>query len=131
MNTITIAGRLTRDAETRQAGSEQVTSFSVAETIKDKNGERPQFFDCSMWGQRGEKIRQYLTKGSPVTVTGSLTTREHGGKFYLQLRVGDVALQGSKKDGASGGYSNSSGSAAKNSAPADDGFNDADPFGDL
>lgn len=98
MNQITIAGRLTRDAEIRQAGGDSVASFSIAETLKTKDGERPQYFDCSLFGKRGEALSKYLTKGSPVTVTGTLTTREHNGKTYLQVRINEVALQGGKRD---------------------------------
>ena len=96
MKSLTIAGRLTKDATTRDAGSDKVTGFSVA--VDDRNGKEKTtlFFDCSMWGKRGETLAQYLTKGSSVTVSGDLGTREHNGKTYLTLRVGDVTLQGGK-----------------------------------
>ena len=107
MKALTIAGRLTKDAETREAGSDRVTSFSVA--VDDRAGREKTtlFFDCSMWGKRGEAVQPYLTKGSSVTVNGDLGTREHNGKTYLTVRVNDVTLQGGKKgdngDGFSGG----------------------------
>ena len=96
MKTITIAGRVTRDAETRDAGSDRVTSFSVA--VDDRQGREKStiFFDCSLWGKRGESLCQYLTKGAPVSVSGELGKREHDGKTYLTVRVNDVALQGGK-----------------------------------
>lgn len=96
MKSLTIAGRLTKDAETRDAGSDRVTSFSVA--VDDRAGREKTtlFFDCSMWGKRGEAIQQYLTKGTSVTVAGDLSTREHNGKTYLTVRVNDVTLQGGK-----------------------------------
>lgn len=105
MKNITIAGRLTRDAETRTAGNDPVTGFSVA--VDDRQGKEKTtlFFDCSLWGKRGESLAQYLTKGSSVTVTGDLSKREHDGKTYLTIRVNDVTLQGGKpsEDGFSGG----------------------------
>jgi len=105
MKNITIAGRLTRDAETRDAGSDRVTSFSVA--VDDRQGKEKStiFFDASLWGKRGESLAQYLTKGSSVTVTGDLSKREHDGKTYLTIRVNDVTLQGGKpsEEGFSGG----------------------------
>lgn len=96
MKNITLAGRLTKDAETRDAGSDRVTGFSVA--VDDRSGKEKTtlFFDCSMWGKRGESLAQYLTKGSSVTVSGDLGTREHNGKTYLTCRVNDVTLQGGK-----------------------------------
>ena len=97
MKALTIAGRLTKDAETRDAGSDRATSFSVA--VDDRAGREKTtlFFDCSMWGKRGEAVQPYLTKGSSVTVNGDLGTREHNGKTYLTIRVNDVTLQGGKK----------------------------------
>lgn len=101
MKSITIAGRLTKDATTREAGSDKVTGFSVA--VDDRSGKEKGtiFFDCSMWGKRGETLAQYLTKGSSVTVSGDLGTREYEGKTYLTVRVNDVTLQGGKASGES------------------------------
>lgn len=119
MNTIVIAGRLTRDAEVKQVGKDQVVQFSVAEDVFVNRQKAAQFFDCSLWGERGAKIAQYLTKGRQVTVTGSLTTREHNGKTYMQIRCSDVALQG----GGDGAKS----SAAPKREAAD--FDNGDDFG--
>jgi single-strand DNA-binding protein len=96
----TIAGRLTRDAELRTAGETAVLNFTVA--VDSGYGERKQtlFFGCALWGTRGEKLEDYLTKGKAVTVSGELGTRayvsrEGKDKTELTLRVTDVALQGS------------------------------------
>jgi len=96
MKNITIAGRITRDAENRQAGSDNVTGFSVA--VDDRQGKEKStlFFDCSLWGKRGEALSQYLVKGASVTVSGDLSKREHDGKTYLTIRANDVTLQGGK-----------------------------------
>jgi single-strand DNA-binding protein len=96
MKNITIAGRLTKDAETRDAGGSRVTGFSVAVDNWDGKTKGTLFFDASMWGDRGEKLAQYLIKGASVTVSGDLGTREHNGKTYLTIRVADVTLQGGK-----------------------------------
>lgn len=98
MNQISVAGRLTRDAETRAAGSDTVTGFSVAEDVRGPGGAKSsQFFDCSVWGKRGAALEPHLRKGSQVTVWGSLTTREHNGKTYMQIKVSEIALQGGGK----------------------------------
>lgn len=99
MKSITIAGRLTKDATTREAGSDKVTGFSVAVDHWTGKEKTAIFFDCSWWGVRGEKTSQYLTKGSSVTVSGDLGTREYEGKTYLTVRVNDVTLQGGKASG--------------------------------
>lgn len=99
MKNLTIAGRLTKDATTRTAGSDKVTGFSVA--VDDRSGgeKKSLFFDCSLWGKRGETLAQYLTKGASVTVSGDLGTREYEGKTYLTVRVEQVTLQGGKQSG--------------------------------
>lgn len=78
VNSVTLAGNLTRDCELRttQSGS-AVLSMGVAvnERRKDASGnwvDNPQFFDLSMFGNRAEKIAPYLTKGTKVTVQGRL-----------------------------------------------------------
>jgi len=100
MNNITIAGRLGRDAETRfTPNGKSVTSFSVAD---DQGKEKEAiWWRCQMWGERGEKLAQYLTKGSSVTVSGNVSEREHEGKKYYDVRVIDVALQGGRQDAES------------------------------
>jgi len=114
MKNLTIAGRLTKDAETRDAGGSRVTGFSVAVDNWDGKTKGTLFFDASMWGDRGEKVAPRLTKGTPVTVSGDLGTREHNGKTYLTIRVADVTLQGGKpaSSDSSEGFSGPAGKAS-------------------
>lgn len=93
MNSITIVGNLTKDAQTRQVGDTQALGFSVAENKKVKGVDATIFYDCTMWGDRGTRIAQYLLKGGQVTVVGELMPpREKDGRFYLDIRVNDVSL---------------------------------------
>jgi single-strand DNA-binding protein len=105
MKNLTIAGRLTKDAETRDAGGKRVTGFSVAVDSWTAREKGTLFFDCSDWRPQGEKVAPHLTKGTSVTVSGDLATREHNGKTYLTIRVADVTLQGGKASGGGGGES--------------------------
>ena len=132
MKNLTIAGRLTKDAETRDAGGGRVTGFSVAVDNWDGKTKGTLFFDASWWGDRGEKVAQYLVKGTSVTVSGDLGTREHNGKTYLTIRVADVTLQGGKATGG-GGESNGafSGPAGKSDARAVYDMSDDIPFARL
>lgn len=125
MKSLTIAGRLTKDAETRDAGGSRVTGFSVAVDNWDGKTKGTLFFDASWWGDRGEKMAQYLTKATAVTVCGDLGTREHNGKTYLTIRVTDVTLQGGKPASGGEGFS---GPAGKASAPAHYDLDDSIPF---
>jgi len=47
-----------------------------------------------MWGKRGEAVAQYLTKGKTVAVRGTLGSREHDGKTYLDLDADELELLG-------------------------------------
>jgi single-strand DNA-binding protein len=95
MKSITIAGNIGKDAVTRRTQSgDAVTSWTVA--VEDRQGQdrRTIWFDCSLWGKRGESLAQYLTKGGKVAVSGELSTREHEGKTYLSVRAEQVTLLG-------------------------------------
>ena len=95
MKTITIAGNIGKDAETRTTqGGESVTGWSVAVEERAGNDKRTVWFDCSLWGKRGAGLAQYLTKGSRVAISGDLSTREHNGKTYLTVRASEVTLMG-------------------------------------
>lgn len=94
MKTITIAGRVGQDAVTRNTNSGNVTSFSVAVDDGYGDNKSTMWFDCSIWGKRGDAVARFLIKGTPVTVSGDLRRREHEGKTYLQIDARDLTLQG-------------------------------------
>ena len=80
MKSITIAGNIGRNAETRNTQSgDSVTGFSVAVEERQGQDKRTIWFDVSIWGKRGSSLAQYLTKGTRVAVAGDLSTREHDG----------------------------------------------------
>lgn len=79
INTVSISGNLTRDAELRTTkGGAPITRFTVAVNMSRKgaNGEWEEyvnFIDCTMFGTRAEKLTPYLTKGAKVAVEGALS----------------------------------------------------------
>ena len=105
-----IAGNIGKDAETRSAGGSNVTNFNVAVEQHTKGGKVTTWVRCALWGNRGDKLAQYLTKGSKVCVAGELTSREYEGKTYLEINASDVTLMGGKPsdsgsgDNSGGGY---------------------------
>lgn len=107
MNIFTGIGRLGRDAEVRHTSAgKPVTTFAVA--IEDGFGEHKTttWMDCSMFGERGEKVAGYIRKGDRIGVTGSIrldtyTTRDGVEKSKVALRVQDVTLLGGKQDSGS------------------------------
>lgn len=94
MINVTLAGRVGKDAETRQAGNSSVTGFSVAGDTGFGDRKQSHWFNCSLWGKRGEAMQQYLNKGQEVVVIGEYSEREYNGKQYKELNVLDVKLMG-------------------------------------
>lgn len=88
-----IAGNVGKDATMRTLqNGDKVLSFSVAvDNGKDKDST---WYDCSLFGKRGEALERYITKGSKVTVMGRLSVRVHEGKAYMGVNVSEVTLQG-------------------------------------
>jgi single-strand DNA-binding protein len=99
MKSITIAGNIGKDAVTRTTqGGDKVTRWTVAVEERGGQDKRTIWFDCTLWGKRGETLAQYLTKGAKVAVSGELSTREHEGKTYLTVRAEQVTLMGGGQD---------------------------------
>ena len=102
MKSIVISGNIGKDAQTRTTqGGDKVTSWTVAVEERQGQDKRTIWFDCNLWGARGEKLAEYLTKGGKVAVSGDLSTREHDGRTYLTVRADQVTLMGSKPQGDS------------------------------
>jgi single-strand DNA-binding protein len=120
MQTITIAGNIGKDAETRQTQAGSVTSFSVG--VSNGRDKETTWYRCSLWGARGEKLASYLTKGSKVTVAGRFTAGTYEGKPDLKIDVAEVTLQGGKQDGGN------TGNGSRTRAPAGDDLDDDVPF---
>lgn len=128
MQTITIAGRLARDAETRNAGEGTVTSFTVAVDQRNGRDKTTNWWRVSIWGKRGESLCQYLRKGDNITVAGEFSVSEYEGKTQLNIRASEVALQGGKGDASPRQEASGGGDWGKvNSPPADD-LDDSIPF---
>lgn len=127
MNIFTCIGRVGRDAVTRYTGNgKPVTGFSLAVDSGYGDNKQTTWLDCSAWGERYEKVAQYITKGAQLGVSGELGTREHEGKTYVTLRVNDVTLVG-KRDTESAPRATQPAPATR---PATSGMDDPDdlPF---
>jgi len=105
-----IVGRLTRDAELKYTNSGQaVCHFSVATGSRRKKGdqwiEESSFWDVDLWGKQGESINQYLTKGKPVAVEGSMRQDkwEQDGQTRSKILVTANTVQLLGSQGGQGG----------------------------
>ena len=95
MKTIVISGRVGRDAELRRTqGGDPVLGFTVAVDDGWGDNKRTLWFKCSLWGKRGESLKDMLPKGREVTVSGDLSTEEYQGKTQFTIRVGEVKMHG-------------------------------------
>lgn len=129
MNSISIAGILGRDCETKYLNNgDPVTNFSVADS---QGVNKPTiWWNCSLFGKRAGSLAPYLLKGQNVTVSGTVTEREYTDKqgnkqTAREVRVSDVALQG-RPNGNSSSNEQSKNSATKK-INSDD-MNDDIPF---
>lgn len=77
INTITASGNLGKDCEQRWTpNGKAVASFSLP--VKQGYGEHKKvsWVICKMFGTKAEKLPEYLTKGTKVTVTGEFVMEE-------------------------------------------------------
>ncbi|THD06156.1 single-stranded DNA-binding protein [Rhodanobacter lindaniclasticus] len=111
---------LGKDAEVRHtAAGKAVTGFSAAIDSGFGDNKKTIWLDCSIWGDRGEKLAPYLVKGSKHMVQGELGTREYEGKTYITVDVKEVKL------GAKSGQSERPRQESKPAQHADASYGDA------
>lgn len=73
MNVIQIAGHVGRDPESRMTPSGQkVTSFSVAVNAREGGQDVTIWYRVSVWGDRFDRMMQYVKKGSGLIIVGEL-----------------------------------------------------------
>lgn len=106
INSLTIVGRLVRDAELKYTNSgTPVASTALASTSTVKRGdsweEEANFFDFAIIGTRAEALAKYMTKGKQVAITGSIkqdrwTDPDGQTKSKVSIRVDDIQLLGGK-----------------------------------
>ena len=109
LNSISIAGNLTADPELKTIGSGQLCKLRVAtnEKWKDKaSGEKKEkvtYFDVNVWGNHAGACGQYLSKGQPVYVQGSMECREDEKdgvkRKFWSIRADSVQFLGNRADG--------------------------------
>ena len=83
INRVVLVGNLTKDPELRHTPSgNPVCKLRIAVNTRQKDaatqqwGDKPNYFDVTVWGNQAESCAQYLSKGRPVGVDGRLDWRE-------------------------------------------------------
>lgn len=104
MNIGTFTGRIGRDAEMRSTPSgKQVVNFSLAVDERRGGEKSTLWISCGMWGERGQTLAQYLTKGAVVSVAGpvrveSYTSKSGEASSKLCCTVNELSLHGGNRD---------------------------------
>ena len=103
INTVTMVGRLTRDADLQYTASGfPIAALSVAVNDSVKRGEsyvdEVSFFDCKLFGKIASSLSQHLMKGKQVAITGKLKQErwEKDGKknSRVVVNISDIELLG-------------------------------------
>ena len=83
LNRITIAGRLTKDPESRTTGEYLVTNIRIACTRSYRNAQNElvsDFFDVTAWRKTAELLSAHWKKGDSIIIDGRLATRQYTDK---------------------------------------------------
>lgn len=125
MNKIMVTGGLGRDAELKQTPQgKSVLEFSIAVNSSYRKEDPPSWWRCAIWGDRGEKLQQYLVKGTRLLVEGEPKLRQYEDKdgnkrLSAEIFVNNIEFMGAKGDN----------SGSQSSAPAgDDDYGSEVPF---
>ena len=83
---IVFVGNITKDAERKTSKDESVnfTTFSVAVS---EGKDRTTYFPITIFGQLGETLAQYLTKGRQTLVEGRISVNKNGRFNVIADRV--------------------------------------------
>ena len=80
INTVTLVGRLARDAELKSTGTTPVLRIRLAFTSSRKVGDgwedAPNYVDVVTFGRQAETLSPMMHKGDRIGVTGRLSWRE-------------------------------------------------------
>ena len=127
INRVVLVGNLTRDPELRHTpGGTAVCKLRLAVNTRQKDaqtgewGDKPNYFDVTVWGNQGESCAQFLSKGRPVAVDGRLDWREweaqDGSKRQaIEIIADSVQFLGGREDGGGNG----NGFQARSDVPVD------------
>lgn len=102
LNCFSFTGRLTQDATVRTlASGKKVLTANAAVNTGYGEYKKTLFVKLQMWGDHGEKVVQYLTKGKSIATSGELSrsewqTREGKQMVDFVVDVRAINLVGSK-----------------------------------
>ena len=121
MNKIIFSGNLGRDSELTMAKNtgKAILKWSVAVSKGYKKDDGTNWFNCVMFGERCEKLAQYLVKGTKVICEGSLQFGSYEDKQGVKKYTTDIFISNVEMIS---GKENHQGT----SAPKEDNYKDKD-----
>ena len=108
INVFVVSGNCGSDMEVRRTQSgKAIGQFSLPVKSGYGEHEKTSWVTCKVLGERADKLAQYITKGSAVTVTGSFVLEEWESNGTKHSRpviiVDDLQLPPANKQGNQGG----------------------------
>jgi len=127
INRVVLVGNLTRDPELRHTPSgTAVCKLRLAVNTRQKDqasgqwGDKPNYFDVTVWGNQGESCAQYLSKGRPVAIDGRLDWREWDAQDGTKRQAVEIIADSVQFLGSREGSGNGNGNGFPSSdVPAD------------
>lgn len=104
LNHCMFIGNLGKDAELRYLASGMAKlDWTLAVNYRKGDTNETEWVHCVWFGERAEKVAEYLVKGKSVYVEGRMNTRtwdDDGGKLHYrtEIIVGGVQLLGSRDE---------------------------------
>lgn len=111
-NSVVIVGRVTRELDEKSyrvtAGGTACAKVSLAvnRSVKKDNQwtDEVSFIDVTIWGKTAENLKQYLTKGTQICVSGYLKQdrwkdKDGNNRSSLGVVADSVQLVGGKREG--------------------------------
>jgi len=99
MINITASGNVGKDAEVRNLNGFNCLIFSIASTKKVKGESVTQWVNCKIWGERAEKLKPYILKGTSLVVNGegsvnAYTKQDGSVEGNININVTDFQFMG-------------------------------------
>ena len=97
MNKIWICGNISTELNLKAIGNNKLCEFSVAVRRDEKTTD---FINCVVWIKQAENLVKYQSKGSKISVLGSLCVDSYKAgdktRYKTYVRVNEIEFLGSK-----------------------------------
>jgi single-strand DNA-binding protein len=97
MNKIWICGNISTELNLKEFGDLKLCEFSVAVKRDEKTTD---FINCVVWNKQAENLVKYQSKGSKISVLGSLCVDKYQAgdktRYKTYVRVNEIEFLGSK-----------------------------------